>query len=324
MKAIVYRKYGPPEVLRVAEVEAPNPKDDEILIRVRAAEVTKSDCELRSFRFAVKWFWLPLRLGLGVFGPRRPILGGYFSGEVVAVGDAVTGFEPGDGVYGSSQLRLGAYGEFLSVPASYTVVPKPNNMTFEEAAAVPLGGLNALHFMRLADIQAGDTVLVNGAGGSIGTFAVQIAKMMGAEVTAVDAAHKEETLRRLGADRFIDYASEDFAGGEDSYDVIFNMVARRSFSSCMAALKPHGRYLTANPKLSDLLRSALPRGRSRKKAISAFAREKPEELRELTGLIERGHVIATVDQIYPMDQIAEAHRRVETEQRLGSIVLTLE
>lgn len=323
MKAIVYREYGAPDVLQLAEVDEPNPTNDEILIRVRAAEVTKSDCELRSFRFPVKWFWLPLRLGLGVLRPRRPILGGYFSGEVEEVGDAVTRFKPGDAVYGSSQLRLGAYGEFLCVPASYTVVPKPTNMTFEEAAAVPLGGLNALHFMRLADIRASDTVLVNGAGGSIGTFAVQIAKTMGAEVTAVDGAHKEETLRRLGADRFIDYATEDFAAGDEAYDVVFNMVARRSFSSCMAALKPGGRYLTANPKLSDMLRSALPLNRSGKKAIFAFAREKPEELRDLTALIEQGKVTATVDQTFPMDQVAEAHRRVETEQRLGSIVLTI-
>ena len=323
MKAIVYREYGAPDVLQLAEVDEPKPKNDEILIRVRAAEVTKTDCELRSFRFPVKWFWLPLRLVLGVLRPRRPILGGYFSGEVEAVGDAVKKFKPGDAVYGSSQLRLGAYGEFLCVPASYTVVPKPTKMTFEEAAAVPLGGLNALHFMRLADIRAGDTVLVNGAGGSIGTFAVQIAKTMGAEVTAVDGAHKEETLRRLGADRFIDYATEDFAAGDEAYDVIFNMVARRSFSSCMAALKPGGRYLTANPKLSDMLRSALPLNRSGKKAIFAFAREKPEELRDLTAMIEQGKVTATVDQTFPMDQVAEAHRRVETEQRLGSIVLTV-
>lgn len=323
MKAILYREYGAPDVLQLAEVDEPKPKIDEILIRVRAAEVTKSDCELRSFRFPVQWFWLPLRLGLGVLRPRRPILGGYFSGEVEEVGDAVTKFKPGDAVYGSSQLRLGGYGEFLCVPDSYTVVPKPTNMTFEEAAAVPLGGLNALHFMRLADIHAGDAVLVNGAGGSIGTFAVQIAKRMGAEVTAVDGAHKEETLRRLGADRFIDYATDDFAAGGEAYDVVFNMVAHRAFSSCMAALKPGGRYLTANPKLSDMLRSALPLNRSGKKAIFAFAREKPEELRDLTAMIEQGKVTATVDQIFPMVQVAEAHRRVETEQRLGSIVLTV-
>ncbi len=323
MKAIVYREYGGPDVLRLEEVDEPKPDNGEILIRVRAVEVTKSDCELRSFRFPVKWLWLPLRLGLGVLRPRRPIPGIYFSGEVEAVGEAVTQFEPGEAVYGSSQLRLGAYAQFLCVPASFTVVPKPANLTFEEAAAVPLGGMNALHFMRRAEIRAGETVLVNGAGGSIGTFAVQIAKTMGAEVTAVDGAHKEEMLRRLGADRFIDYAAEDFAAGGEAYDVVFNMVARRSFSSCMAALNPGGRYLTANPKLSDMLRSALPGNPSGKKALFAFARETPEELRDLTAMIQQGKLTATVDRTFPMERVAEAHRRVETEQRLGSIVLTL-
>jgi NADPH:quinone reductase-like Zn-dependent oxidoreductase len=304
-------------------VNKPVPKSDEVLIRVRAAEVTKSDCELRSFRFPVKWFWLPLRLGLGVRRPRRPILGGYFAGEVAAVGDAVTNFTVGEAVYGSSQLRLGAYGEYLCVPASYTVVPKPTNMTFEQAAAVPLGGLNALHFMRLAALEPGDTVLVNGAGGSIGTFAVQIAKAMGAEVTAVDGAHKEQMLRRLGAAHFIDYGEEDFAARNEAYDVIFSMVAGTSFARCMAALKPGGRYLTANPKLSDMWRSALSPGGGGKKALFAFAGEKAEELRDLTAMIEQGRVAATVDQVFAMDDVVRAHRRVESEQRLGSIVLRI-
>ena len=323
MKAIVYEQYGAPDVLHLAEVEAPTPKRDEILIRVRAAEVTKSDCEMRSFSFPVKWFWLPLRLAFGVFRPRRPILGGYFAGEVEAVGADVTAFSVGDEVYGSSQLRLGGYGEYLCVPESYTVVPKPTNMTFEQAAAVPLGGLNALHFLRLADVQKGDAVLINGAGGSIGTFGIQIAKSMGAEVTAVDAAHKEQTLLDLGADHFIDYAKADFANNIAAYDVVFNMVALRSFASCMAALKSGGRYVTANPKLSDMLRSSVAPKRLGKKAAFAFAGEKPSELRDLTAMIEAGDVAATVDKVFPMEEVVEAHRRVESEQRLGSIVLTI-
>lgn len=321
MKAVVYREYGPPEVLQLAEIEKPQPKDNEILVRVRAAEITKADCELRSFRFPVKWFWLPLRLALGVRRPRKQILGGYFSGEVEAVGAEVSGFKPGDAVYGSSGLRMGGYGEFLCVPARATVVLKPANMTFEEAAAVPLGGLNALHFMRLAKIQPGDTVLVNGAGGSIGMFAVQIAKAMGAEVTAVDGAHKESMLRDLGIDHFIDYRKQDFAAGDAAYDVVFNMVATRSFSSCMAALKPGGHYLTANPKLSDMLRSFFPG--SGKKASIAFAAEKPQELRDLTTMIEGGSVRAVVDRILPMEEAAEGHRLVESEERLGSIVVAI-
>jgi NADPH:quinone reductase-like Zn-dependent oxidoreductase len=323
MKAVVHRRYGPPDVLRLAEVETPEPKNDEVLIRVRAAEATKSDCELRSFRFPVKWHWLPLRLVLGVFRPRRPILGAYFAGEVAAVGPSVTGLAPGDAVYGSLQLRFGAYAEFVCAPASYTIVPKPSNLTFEQAAAVPLGGLNALHFLRRAELRAGERVLVNGAGGSIGSFAVQLARAMGAEVTAVDAAHKERSLRRLGADHFIDYAVTDFAAEGESYDVIFNMVAGRAFSSCMVALAPGGRYLTANPKFSDMLRAAWPWRAGGRKAIFAFARETPEELRELTSMIERGVLTPEVDRVYPMAEAAEAHRRVEAERRRGSVVLSI-
>jgi len=323
MRAVVYRKYGPPDVLHLEEVEAPKPKDDEILIRVRAAEVTKSDCELRSFRFPVKWFWLPLRLAFGVLRPRRPILGGYFSGEVVGIGSSVADFAPGDAVYGGLQLRMGAYAQFVCAPASYTIVPKPTGTTFEEAAAVPLGGLNALHFMRRAVIRPGEKVLINGAGGSIGTFAIQLARAVGAEVTAVDAAHKETTLRGLGADHFIDFATTDFAESGDRYDVIFNMVAGRSFGSCMAALSPGGRYLTANPKFSDMLRAAWPWKAGGRKAIFAFAGETADELRDLTSMIEKGRVRATVDTTFPMEQAADAHRRVESEQRLGPVVLSI-
>ena len=324
MKAVVYRTYGPPDVLRLEEVEAPKPKDHEILVRVRAAEVTKSDCELRSFRFPVWWFWIPLRLALGVFRPRRSILGGYFSGEVTAVGASVSTFSPGQRVYGCLQLRFGAYAEYVCVPDRYTVAPMPRNLTFEQAAAVPLGGLNALHFMRCAEIRAGERVLVNGAGGSIGAYAIQLAKEMGAEVTAVDAAHKEQAIRRLGADRFIDYETEDFAAGGEKYDVIFNMVAGRSFTSCIAALDRGGRYLMANAKLSDLLRSVFLRRSSGKRAVVALAPEAPEELAELTDLLERGSLTAPVDRVYPMAEAPEAHRRVEAEQRLGPVILKID
>lgn len=255
MKAVVYERYGPPEVLQVRDVAMPVPKKNEILIRVRAAEATKADCEMRSFRFPVYWFWLPLRIVLGIRKPRNPILGGYFAGEVEAVGKAVSKFKPGDLVFGAAQLRLGAYGEYLCLPDHYTVTAKPRNLSFAEAAAIPLGGLNALHFMRKARLQPGETVLVNGAGGSIGTFAVQIAKTMGAKVTAVDSAIKEEMLRGIGADHFIDYTREDYTKNSRTYDVIFNMVARNSFAGSINRLKPKGRYLIGNPKFSDLFRT---------------------------------------------------------------------
>ena len=197
MKAIVYEKYGSPDVLKMKEIAKPIPKDDEVLIKVYAAEVTKADCEMRSFQFPVKWFWLPLRFALGLFKPKNQILGSYFSGEIEALGKDVSKFKKGDRIFGVCNLRLGAYGEYVCLPASYTLVSKPSNLSYEEAAVVPLGGLNALHFLRKANIQKGEKVLINGAGGSIGIFGVQIAKAMGAEVTVVDSAIKEEMLRNM-------------------------------------------------------------------------------------------------------------------------------
>ena len=225
-------------MLRLEEVPQPTPNDAEILIRVRAAEVTKADCELRSFRFPVKWFWLPLRAVMGITKPKRQILGGYFSGEVEAVGKGVSRFTVGDQVFGAARLRMGAYGEYVCLPADYTITAKPSNMSFKEAAAVPLGGLNALHFLTMARVKKGDKVLVNGAGGSIGTFAVQIARVMGAEVTAVDSGIKQDMLRRIGADHFFNYTREDFTTSGHRYDVIFDMVARSSYTGCVAALNP--------------------------------------------------------------------------------------
>jgi len=324
MKAIVYKRYGAPEVLHIEEIEKPQPRDDEILIRVQAAEATKGDCELRSFNFAVSWFWLPLRIAIGVTKPKRQILGGYFAGEVEAIGKEVSKFKKGDQVFGTAGLRFGAYGEYLCLPAGYTIAPKPRNMSFEEAAATPLGGLNALHFMRKANIQNGDKVLINGAGGSIGTFAVQIAKEMGAEVTAVDSTIKEEMLRKIGADHFFDYTSEDFSESGQTYDVIFNMVAKSSYSKCLKSLNPTGRYLMGNPRISDMLRSVVTSMFTKRIAIFAFAGEKEEELAALKDMIETGKIEAVVDKIYSPEEAAEAHHRVEKEQRLGIVVISMQ
>ncbi len=323
MKAITYSSYGPPDVLRLEDVARPVPKDDEVLIRVRAAEATKSDCEMRSFKYSVKWFWLPLRIALGVRKPKQPILGGYFSGEVESVGKDVTGFSVGDPVFGAARLRLGAYGEYIALPANYTIVPKPDNMSFAEAAAVPLGGLNALHFMRRARIRTGEKVLINGAGGSIGAHAVQIARSMGAEVTAVDSAIKEDLLRRIGADHFIDYTKETFSASGQTYDVIFDMVPGSSYTLCINALNPNGRYLSGNPSLSVMVRSVFTTRFTDKTAIFAFARESKSELSALKEMIEDGRVVSILDRVYPMAQAAEAHQRVETEQRAGAIVISI-
>jgi len=323
MRAVVYTKYGSPDVLQLKEVEKPIPKDDEVLIKVHAAEATKTDCELRSFNFPVKWFRLPLRIAMGLIKPKKQILGGYFAGEIESVGKDVSKFKKGDQVFGTTKLRMGAYGEYVCLPASYTLVPKPYNVSFEEAAAVPLGGLNALHFLRKANIRKGEKVLINGAGGSIGTFGVQIAKAMGAEVTAVDSTIKEEMLHRIGADYFFDYTKEDFTKSRKTYDVIFDMVAKSSYSECVKILNPKGRYLMANPRISDMLRSVLTSKFTDKTAIFVFAGEKEEELLALKEMIEEGKIKSIVDKIYSFEQAAEAHRRVETEQRLGPVVISV-
>lgn len=323
MKAIIYTRYGPPEVLQFAEVDTPMPKDDEVLIRVRAAEATKSDCEMRSFKYVVKWFWLPLRIALGIRRPKQPVLGGYFSGEIAELGKDVASFVVGDEIFGSAQLRLGAYGEFVALPANYTMVPKPANMSFAEAAAVPLGGLNALHFMRRAKLRPGETVLILGAGGSIGAHAVQIAKAMGAEVTAVDSGTKEDLARRLGSDHFIDYTKEDFAEAGERYDVIFDMVPGGSFEASMKSLTDNGRYFAGNPTLWLMVRVLLTNRFSRKTASVAFARETKEELLALKEMIEAERIRSIVDRVYPMSQAGDAHRRVETEQRLGAVVIAI-
>ncbi len=323
MKAVVYTKYGSPDVLQLKEVDKPIPKNDEVLIKVYAAEATKTDCELRSFNFQVKWFWLPLRIAMGLIKPKKQILGGYFAGEVESVGKDVSKFKKGDQIFGTTKLRLGAYGEYVCLPASYTLVPKPHNVSFEEAAAVPLGGLNALHFLRKANIRKGEKVLVNGAGGSIGSFGVQIAKAMGAEVTAVDSTIKEDMLRRIGADHFFDYTKEDFTKSGQTYDVIFDMVAKSSYSECVRTLNSKGRYLMANPRISDMLRSVLTSKFTDKTAIFVLAGEKEEELLALKEMIEEGKIKSIIDKIYSLEQAAEAHRRVETEQRLGPVVISV-
>jgi len=323
MRAVIYTRYGGPEVLSLGEVAQPEPGDNEVLIETRAAEVTKADTELRRFKFPVKWFWLPLRLAMGLRKPRRPILGGYFAGVVTTVGKDVRRFKPGDEIFGTTNLRFGAYGEYLCLPEDFTLEKKPHNISFEQAAAVPLGALNAIHFMRKARLQPGESILINGAGGSIGTFAVQIAKHMGAVVTVVDHAIKEDMLRNIGADHFIDYTREDFTRADQTYDVIFDMVAKSSYSGCVSRLKPKGRYLLGNPRVSDMLRSLLTPRFSDKQVYFEFAGEKQQELHDLGQMLEAGDITPAIDRVYPLEQVAEAHRRVETEERLGIVVVSL-
>ena len=321
MQAIVYESYGGPEVLELRELPKPVPGAKDLLIRVRAVEATKSDCEMRSFRYSVSWFWLPMRLAMGIRKPRRPVLGFYFAGEVAEVGNAVHGFRVGDQVFGTSSFHLGAYAEYLRVPASSAIIEKPGNMSFTEAAAVPLGGWNALHFMNLAGLEAGDEVLINGAGGSIGSHAIQIARSRGARVTAVDGAHKEAALRAFGAEAFVDYQAEDFTRLGRQWDVIFDMVPGSPYRRCISVLKPGGRYFSGNPTLATMLRCAITSRFTDKRASFAFAKETKAELAELKAMIESGLIGSIVDTVLPLAEAAEAHRRVESEERLGAVVL---
>lgn len=323
MRAVTYSRYGGPEVLELADVAKPVPGESDVLIRVGAAEAAKSDCEMRSFRFSVKWFWLPLRLALGVRRPRRRVLGIYFAGEVEAVGRHVTRFAPGDIVYGATGLRTGAYGEYVALAESSAIAPKPENMTFAEAAAVPLGGLNALHFMGRARIEHGERILVNGAGGSIGAHAVQIARSMGAEVTGVDHGIKEAFVRGLGASDFVDYTTDDITASGRTFDVIFDMVAGSSYRRLVGMLEPGGRYLAGNPRLSVIARSVLTTRFTDKTATVAFADETSEALASLTAMIEAEEIRPIVERVYPMEEAAAAHQRVETEKRVGAIVIAI-
>ena len=327
MKAIVWTEYGPPDVLQLREVEKPTPKDNEVLIRIYATTVTAGDCELRSLKLPI-FFSLPLRIWLGLRKPRRnTIPGTELAGEIEAVGKDVKLFREGDQVFGSAGMGLGANAEYICLPeepeeGKGAVVIKPANMTYEEAAAVPFGGRDALHFLRKGNIQSGQKILINGAGGSIGTFAVQLAKYYGAEVTGVDSTGKLDMLRSIGADQVIDYTQEDFTERGEIYDVILDVVGKISFSRSDKALKQNGYYLLANPG-SQMVRGLRTRMTSSKKVIMEPASGTIEDLIFLRELIEAGEIKSVIDRRYPLEQIVEAHRYVETGHKKGNVVITV-
>jgi NADPH:quinone reductase-like Zn-dependent oxidoreductase len=323
MKAVVYREYGPPEVLRLEEVETPVPGDREVLIRIGAATVNTGDCEMRRPEIPNS-IWFVIRLFFGLRKPRKRILGAYLAGEIEAVGKEVTRFRVGDRVFAASGGRFGAYAEYICLPETFTIATKPVNMTYEEASTVPLGGLNALHFLRKAKIQEGERVLINGAGGSFGTFAVQLAKRMGAEVTAVDATEKLDLLRELGADHVIDYTREEFTEGGESYDVIFNVVVESSLSRGVGSLSEGGRYLLTNPAgFGQIFRAMWISITSGRQVIVQLAKEEVEDLVHLRELIEAGKLRSVIDRSYPLEQAVEARRFVETGRKRGNVVLTM-
>jgi len=320
MKAIICTKYGFPDVLELREVETPTPKDNEVLIRVHAATVLAGDCGLRGLKLPLLWQLL-VRIGFGFRGPRKKILGQELAGEIESVGKAVAKFRKGDQVFALTGLHLGAYAEYDCLPEKGLIAIRPVNMTYEEAAAVPVGGLHAMYFLRKANIQSGQKVLINGAGGSIGTIAVQLAKSSGAEVTGVDSTGKLDMLRSIGADKVIDYTKDDFTRSGETYDVIFDVVGKSSFSGSMRSLKENGLYLLGNPGLSQLIRRRTSTGS--KKIITWTGSYKTEDLIFLKELIEAGKIRSVIDRRYPLEEIAEAHRYVDTGQKAGNVVITI-
>lgn len=326
MKAAVWTNYGSPDVLQLKEVPKPTPKNNEVLIQVRATTVTAGDSEMRRLKIPLS-LRLPLRIYNGFSKPKKiTILGQELAGEIEAIGKDVRRFKAGDQVFGTTGLGFGAYAEYICLPENSTMgvmAMKPENMTYDEAAAVPTGGLEALHFMRKGNIQGGEKVLIIGAGGSIGTFAVQLARYFGAEVTGVDSSGKLDMLRTIGADHVIDYTQEQNTKRAETYDVIFDVMGKSSFSGSVRLLNHNGRYLLGNAGLSQIVRGRWTSLRSSKKVIIGAANQKNEDLLFLKDLIEAGEIQSVIDRCYPLEQIADAHKYVDSGQKKGNVVITI-
>lgn len=325
MKAIICPRYGPPEVLELQDMAVPVPKEKQVLIKVRAATVTAGDCELRRFQIT-PLFWLPVRLIFGLSKPKKSmqIMGQEFAGEIVQVGDEVIQYEQGDKVFGMAGLGAGAYVEFRSTDRFKTIAKKPENMSYAEAATIPTGGLNALHFLRMAQVQRGEHILINGAGGSIGTYGVQLAKHFGAEVTAVDSADKLGMLKGLGADHVIDYQQQDYRHNGKQYDVIFDVVGQDWSSAYLDSLTDSGRYVGANPTFSMLMRSLWNRLSGQKKTVrTGLAGETVTDFETLRQLAEDGILKPAIDREFPLAELVEAHRYVDTGRKSGHVIVNI-
>jgi NADPH:quinone reductase-like Zn-dependent oxidoreductase len=319
MKAIVCTKYGPPDVLQLKEVEKPTPKEDEVLIRIYATTVTSGDARMRSFTWA-PWFWLPGRIIYGLTKPRRTIPGNELAGEIEAVGKYVTRFRIGQQVFGiiwKTSFGL-ANAEYICLPEK-CLATKPTNMTFVEAAAVPIGGLTALVLLRKGKIKSGQKVLILGASGSVGTFAVQLARHFGAEVTGVCSTTNIEMVKSLGAHKVIDYTKDDFTKNGQTYDIIFDAVMKTSFSKCKSSLIPRGVFITVDYPLLQALWTSIA---GKRKVVFGIA-NRIEDLVFLQELIEAGKLKSVIDRSYPLEQTAEAHRYVDKGHKKGNVVITV-
>jgi NADPH:quinone reductase-like Zn-dependent oxidoreductase len=325
MKAIVYTEYGPADVLHLQDVEKPTPKDNEVLIKVHATSVTAGDCNARGFVFVPPGFGFLPRLMFGVQKPKQPILGMELSGEIVEVGKDVKLFKKGDQVFGTTGEKYGAYAEYTCMAEDARLVMKPANLTCAEAASIPFGASTALYFLReMANLQPGQKVLMIGASGCTGVYAVQLAKYYGAEVTGVCSTANLKLVRSLGADKVIDYTREDFTQNGETYDVIFDMVAgNASFARYKGSLKPNGLYLAGAGGLKEFAQMAWTALTGGKKVIAGMAPDRREDLVFLKELLEAGKLKPVIDRRYPLEQTAEAHRYVDTGHKKGSVVITV-
>lgn len=323
MKAIVYERYGPPEVLQLKEVEKPTPKDNEVLIKTHATTVTSGDWRVRSLNVPAG-FGLIMRLVFGVSRPKQPILGTELAGVIESVGKNVRKFKVGDHVFAFSDAAMGCHAEYKCMPQDGAIALKPANLTFDETAAISFGGTTALSFLRRGKLQRGESVLVNGASGGVGTAVVQLAKHFGADVTGVCSTANVELVRSLGASRVIDYTKEDFTQNGETYDVIVDTVGTAPFSRSKASLKEGGRLLMVLGGLPDMLQIPWVSMTSSKKIIAGPATGRAEDLRFLAELAEAGEFKPVIDRRYPFEQIAEAHRYVDTGRKRGNVIITLE
>jgi 2-desacetyl-2-hydroxyethyl bacteriochlorophyllide A dehydrogenase len=328
MKAMIWTKHGLPDGLQLQEIEKPLPKDDEVLIKVHATSVTAGDCEMRRLQLPLSLSF-PMRLYAGLLRPKIiPILGQELAGEVVEVGKDVKSLKTGDRVFGTTGFGFGAYAEYICLPENPNdmqgaLAAKPTNLSYEEAATVPTAGFEALHFLRKANIQPGNKVLIIGAGGSIGTFAVQLARHFGADVTGVDSTEKLDVLRAIGANHVIDYTKEDYTNHDESYDLIIDVVGKGSVARRLKLLKPSGYYFLAYAGLSHIFLSLWFSLTSSKNLKIEAASQTKENLIILKELLEAGTLQPVIDRSYPLEQAAEAHRFVESGKKKGNVVLTV-
>lgn len=318
MKAVECTKYGAPEFLKLVEIEKPSPKENEVLIKNYATSVTSGDARIRRADPFI------IRLIFGCKKPRKSILGVVVAGEIEAVGKSVTNFKVGDQVFGSAGMNFGAHAEYVSVSENAVLALKPSSMSYEEAAAIPFGTTAALHFLKIANIQQGQKVLIYGASGAIGTLAVQLAKNLGATVTAVCSTSNIEMVKALGAEKVIDYTMEDFTKNEETYDVIFDTVGKSSFSGALKSLNKKGHLLLASAGMGLLMGSAIVSLFIRKKIASGVIKETAEDMNFIKLLIESGKLKAVIDKTYSLEQIAMAHTHVDKGHKKGNVIINID